>query len=430
MFKKSESGLAPVLKWVGGKRQLLKAFEPLFPSEIEYYCEPFVGGGAVFLHLRPKRAMISDINAEIINLYQVIRDDVDGLITKVSEFTNDKDCYYAVREWDKYPEYQSMSAVDRAARILYLNRTCFNGVYRVNKSGYFNVPFGRYKNPMILDEENLHALNQYFNEADITFKVADCVTVLDEVPDNAFVYLDPPYDPVSVTASFTSYAKDGFSKEDQHRLRECCDRLNARGVKFMLSNSATDFIKSEYQNYRIDVVKANRSINRDGDGRGAVDEVVVRNYETEVVPVMEEAYVGIGLDEEEVKPVRRGNSRYDKDNPRHAINVGIPEDVYQACMERFRAKGISLSGGVAEVLAQYVNSEQVACDTSDVDNADNTTTIQEPEDMVVEEVGFEPKENMYESILLDIKDVLDSARNIGLPMSIENAMHLVLAMRQ
>lgn len=425
MFKKSESGLAPVLKWVGGKRQLLKAFDPLFPSEIEYYCEPFVGGGAVFMHLRPKRAMISDINGEIINLYQVIRDDVDGLIVKVSTFTNDKDCYYRVREWDKDPAYQSMSAVDRAARILYLNRTCFNGVYRVNKSGYFNVPFGRYKNPLILDEENLRALNQYFNEADITFKVADCVEVLDAVPDNAFVYLDPPYDPVSVTASFTSYAKDGFSKEDQRRLRECCDRLNARGVKFMLSNSATDFIKDEYKNYRIDVVKATRSINRDGDGRGVVDEVVVRNYETEVVPVMEDAKVV----EEVTRVNHRGSQfKFDKDNPRHAINVGVPEDVYQTCLARFQAKGLSVSAGVAELLTQYV-AEDMETREEPV-QVDYETTIQPPEDVVEEEFVEEPTGDVYRTVLEDIKKVLDESRELELPMSIEHAMHLVLAMRQ
>ena len=274
----TDKKLKPVLKWVGGKRQLLKTFEPLFPTSFDFYAEPFVGGGAVFLHLSPDNALISDINKDIINLYQIIKDDIDGLLSTMSQFSNDKECYYNTKAWDKDPNFESRSSVEKAARTLFLNRTCFNGVYRVNQKGYFNVPFGRYKHPLDLDTQNLYALNAYFNEKNITFKNYSYEYTLKELPENSFVYLDPPYDPISPTAAFTSYSKNGFNQEDQINLRKYCDELNKKGIKFMLSNSATEFIKKQYQNYNINIVKAKRMINRDGTGRGAVDEVVIRNY--------------------------------------------------------------------------------------------------------------------------------------------------------
>lgn len=272
--------VAPVLKWVGGKRQLLETFRPLLPKRITTYCEPFVGGGALLFALQPNTAYINDINPELILVYTVIKENVDGLIAELERFENSAEQFYAVRDWDRDREYyESLSDVQKAARVLYLNKTCFNGLYRVNNAGEFNSPFGNYRNPNIVNAPVLRAVSAYFNSADIHMTTMDYADVLRNVPKGAFVYLDPPYDPVSETASFTGYSRGGFSRDDQIRLRECCDDLNARGIKFMLSNSATDFITEQYAAYNITIVQAKRAVNSVASKRGDVDEVVVRNYE-------------------------------------------------------------------------------------------------------------------------------------------------------
>lgn len=272
--------VAPVVKWVGGKRQLLDDLTPLFPKRILSYCEPFLGGGAVLFKLQPRVAYINDINSELMQMYGVIRDNVEELIIALSKHPNEADHFYSVRDWDRDKErYQKLSRVDRAARIIYLNKTCYNGLFRVNNAGEFNSPFGHYKNPNIVNAPTLRAVSSYFQKAEITFSSMDYSEVLEKVPRGTFVYLDPPYDPVSETANFTGYSKGGFDQTEQIRLRECCDELNERGIKFMLSNSATDFIKSQYNAYNITVVKAKRAINSDATKRGEVEEVVVRNYE-------------------------------------------------------------------------------------------------------------------------------------------------------
>ena len=272
--------VAPVLKWVGGKRQLLETFRPLLPKRITTYCEPFVGGGALLFALQPNTAYINDINPELILVYTVIKENVDGLIAELEKFENSAEQFYAVRDWDRDREYyESLSDVQKAARVLYLNKTCFNGLYRVNNAGEFNSPFGNYRNPNIVNAPVLRAVSAYFNSADIHMTTMDYADVLRNVPKGAFVYLDPPYDPVSETASFTGYSRGGFSRDDQIRLRECCDDLNARGIKFMLSNSATDFITEQYAAYNITIVQAKRAVNSVASKRGDVDEVVVRNYE-------------------------------------------------------------------------------------------------------------------------------------------------------
>lgn len=277
-MKKNEL-VAPVLKWVGGKRQLLETFRPLLPSEITTYCEPFVGGGALLFHLQPKCAYINDINHELIGVYRAIKDHVEALIAELENFENTAEHFYAVRNWDRDKEkYASRSDIQKAARVLYLNKTCFNGLYRVNNAGEFNSPFGNYRNPNIVNAPVLRAVSAYFNSADIHITSADYAEVLENVPKGAFVYLDPPYDPVSDTASFTGYAKGGFSREEQIRLRECCDDLDKRGIKFMLSNSSTPFIRDQYNAYEITIVQAKRAVNSVASKRGNVDEVVVRNY--------------------------------------------------------------------------------------------------------------------------------------------------------
>lgn len=271
--------VAPVVKWVGGKRQLLEDLIPLFPKRISSYCEPFLGGGAVLFQLQPKVAYVNDINFELIQMYEVIRDHVEELITALEGHPNKEEHFYFVRDWDRNKEqYSQFSKIEKAARIIYLNKTCYNGLFRVNQAGEFNTPFGHYKKPNIVNAVTLRAVSRYFQKAQITFTSIDYEAVLSQIQKGTFVYLDPPYDPVSDTANFTGYAKGGFGRSEQIRLRECCDALNQRGIKFLLSNSATDFIKEQYHAYQITVVKAKRAINSNASGRGHVDEVIIRNY--------------------------------------------------------------------------------------------------------------------------------------------------------
>lgn len=272
--------VSPVLKWVGGKRQLLPSIKPMLPKRITSYCEPFVGGGAVLFALQPKKAIVNDINSDLILVYMVIRDNVEALIELLETYPNEENFYYELRNIDRDQEkYDKLSEIERAARVIFLNKTCYNGLYRVNNAGEFNSPFGKYKNPNIVNAPVLRAVSAYFNSAEIIFSTTDFELVLEQVRRGTFVYLDPPYDPVSDTSSFTGYSKGGFSREQQIQLRECCDRLNARGVKFMLSNSATDFIKEQYSNYHITIVQAKRAINSIASKRGDVDEVIITNYE-------------------------------------------------------------------------------------------------------------------------------------------------------
>ncbi|KEQ00865.1 Site-specific DNA methylase [Snodgrassella alvi SCGC AB-598-J21] len=271
--------IAPVLKWAGGKRQLLDTLIPLVPKDYSVYCEPFVGGGALFFALQPQSACINDVNHELIRVYTVIKNDVDVLIEQLKQFQNNKDQFYEIRSWDRNKDkYTHLSDIEKAARIIYLNKTCFNGLFRVNASGEFNVPFGNYANPNIVNEPVLRAISFYFNNSEIVFNAVDYAEILKNLPDNAFVYLDPPYDPVSVTANFTGYTKDGFSRDEQIKLRKCCDELNERGIKFMLSNSATDFICDQYSKYNIEIISAKRLVGADASKRGRIQEVIVRNY--------------------------------------------------------------------------------------------------------------------------------------------------------
>ena len=273
--------VSPFLKWAGGKRQLLGVLSELMPKgKIKSYCEPFIGGGALLFHLQPDTAYVNDINSELINVYRAVKDSVDDLIAELSGFENTPEMFYEVRSWDRDRIiYSTLSDTQRAARIIYLNKTCFNGLYRVNNTGEFNSPFGYYRNPNIINEPVLRAVSHYLNHADIHLSSMDYAEVLTGLRKDTFVYLDPPYDPVSDTASFTGYSRGGFSRSEQIRLRECCDKLSRRGIRFMLSNSATDFIREQYSEYNITVVKARRAVNSIGYRRGDIDEVIVRNYE-------------------------------------------------------------------------------------------------------------------------------------------------------
>ncbi len=274
--------VAPVVKWVGGKRQLLDEITPLLPKRIPSYCEPFLGGGAVLFWIQPAKAVVNDLNQDLMTVYRVIKDDVDALVQSLKKHENTPEYFYAVRDRDRNREaYRAMPDVEKASRLLYLNKTCFNGLFRVNSAGEFNSPFGNYKNPNIVNEPVLRAVSQYFNANSVALYSEDFADTLDRVEKGGFVYLDPPYDPVSDTANFTGYNKDGFGRSEQMRLRQCCDELNRRGVRFLLSNSATDFIKDLYRDYDIRIVKAKRAINADASKRGAIEEVLIRNYGNE-----------------------------------------------------------------------------------------------------------------------------------------------------
>jgi DNA adenine methylase len=276
----------PFLKWAGGKRQLLPEivkYVPKLTSKHTYY-EPFIGGGALLFELQPSKAVINDRNQELINCYQVIRDLLDELMAELSKdkYSNNEKSYYDMRDLDRSTKkYAKLSAVEKAARIIYLNKTCYNGLFRVNSQGQFNVPFGRYKNPNFLDDAVLIAVNKYLNSNSVTLSNLDFEEAVKDANKGDFVYLDPPYDPVSETASFTGYDVNGFNKDEQKRLKTVFDDLNNRGCKVMMSNSCTDFILDLYKDYQIKKVRATRSINSNALKRGMVNEVLVLNYEVQ-----------------------------------------------------------------------------------------------------------------------------------------------------
>lgn len=276
---KFDNLVSPILKWVGGKRQLLPEIRKYLPEKITTYYEPFVGGGAVLFDILPQKAIVNDLNSELINLYQVVKDDVEALIIDLSKHVNEADYFYKLRSLDREPEFAQLSSVERASRIFYLNKTCYNGLFRVNQAGEFNTPFGRYKNPNFNNPILLRAVSEYFNKSNIEFRNTDFENAVKGIRKGAFVYFDPPYDPVSDSANFTGYAKDGFDRNEQIRLKRLCDKLDARGIKFLLSNASTEFIHELYKDYKIEVIKAKRAINSKGDARGEVNEVLVRNYE-------------------------------------------------------------------------------------------------------------------------------------------------------
>lgn len=276
--------LSPVLKWVGGKRQLLNEIMPLIPKDITTYYEPFVGGGAVLFTLQPKKAVINDYNEELINVYNVIMDDPDELIKllEIHKENNTSEYYYKVREIDRSPEYKKLSNTERAARIIYLNKTCYNGLYRVNQAGQFNSPYGRYKNPNIVNSPTVKAMNNYFNNNNITITSGDYKDTLKKIraKTKSFVYLDPPYYPLSSSSSFTGYTDNGFGEEQQKELKNECDKLNKKGIRFLLSNSSCDFIEDLYKDdYNIKIIKAKRVLNSKGNKRGEIDEVLISNYD-------------------------------------------------------------------------------------------------------------------------------------------------------
>lgn len=268
--------LKPILKWVGGKRQLLDDILPLIP-QCSTYVEPFVGGGAVLLSLQPKKAVINDYNAELINVYVCVRDHLEELLEMLERHKelNSAGHFYKVRALDREPGFEDLPPVERAARIIYLNKTCYNGLYRVNSAGQFNSPYGKYKNPAIVNEPVVRAMSTYLNGG-VKILCGDYGQALKGLRKGAFVYLDPPYMPISSSSSFTGYTEGGFGYDEQARLKEECDKLASKGIHFMQSNSDCPEIRALYSDYEILTVKAKRAINSRGNRRGEINEVLIR----------------------------------------------------------------------------------------------------------------------------------------------------------
>jgi len=276
----------PFVKWVGGKRQLLGQFRSmgLYPPQefnptVNTYFEPFVGGGAMFFDLLPLKASINDINSELVVTYTTIRDNAENLISELNsgKYIYDKDVFLNIRAW----ELEGVSEIKRAARFIYLNRTAFNGMYRVNKSGKFNVPFGRYSNPQICDENNIRRVAEVLKNTKVSN--TSYKYILDEAKKGDFVYFDPPYYPVSKTSSFTTYSNDVFLEKEQEELKDVFIELHNRGCFVMLSNSDTPFIEKSFSKYSkdgvvINRVSANRAINSNASKRGKVFEILVANF--------------------------------------------------------------------------------------------------------------------------------------------------------
>jgi len=269
----------PFIKWVGGKRQLLPELHKRMPTKFDSYFEPFIGGGALMWSLdrsKIQRIVINDYNPELANLYQVVKDSPDALLKNLSKHRNTETYYYQMREMDRFESYSRRTAITKASRFIYLNKTGFNGLYRVNSRGQNNVPFGRYSNPCIVETDNIHACSSFLQGVEILN--GDFELIRPMLDENSFVYLDPPYAPLSATSSFTGYTDKGFNDDMQLRLKEFCDYINSIGAKFMLSNSSAPLIYDLYSEYQIDEVLANRAVNCKASGRGKVTELVIRNY--------------------------------------------------------------------------------------------------------------------------------------------------------
>jgi DNA adenine methylase len=271
----------PFLKWVGGKRQLLEDIRPNIPRFATYY-EPFVGAGAVLFDIQPAHAVINDFNEQLIRTYTAIRENVEELIIllETHKAQNSDEYFYAIRELDRDQDaFLRLSNVEIAARFIYMNKTCYNGLYRVNSQGLFNTPYGKYKNPMICDAPVLRAVSNYFNANEVEFHSGDFAAILNTADRHSFVYFDPPYHSEDNT-NFTGYQAGGFDESEQTRLRDVYVELTNRGTKCLLSNADTEFIRGLYADERFEIipVMARRAINSDANGRGEVREVLVKNW--------------------------------------------------------------------------------------------------------------------------------------------------------
>ena len=273
----------PFVKWAGGKRQLISTLNPNLPDSFGTYFEPFLGGGALLFHMLTERngqkCSISDLNSDLVLAYTTIRDRVDSLISSLKSHERNyqkdsKSYYYSVRE------HNPRSEIEKTSRLLFLNRTCFNGLYRVNSKGKFNVPLGKYTNPNIVNEENLRSVSNILQVSRVSIKCRDFGAVLRDAKKGDLVYFDPPYQPVSDTANFTSYTSKNFSFDDLSRLVELCQNLDEKGCKVLLSNSDSKEVSEMFSKkpWKISKVRANRSINSDSKKRTGHFELLIKNY--------------------------------------------------------------------------------------------------------------------------------------------------------
>jgi DNA adenine methylase len=269
------------VKWAGGKGQLIEQFLPFFPSKITRYIEPFVGSGAIFFYIKqkfePKECILSDVNEELINTYKVIQDSAESLIEELKKYkilhiAEPKEHYYRTRA----TQPNTLQDIQRAARFIYLNKTCFNGLYRVNSKGEFNVPMGKYTNPEIVQEERLRLASRLLKDVQITSNSFE--DTIDIAQKGGFVYFDPPYYPLEGAKSFTTYTKNNFMEKEQEKLHNVFSILTQKGCLCMQSNSDTPYIRNLYKEFRIETVKAKRAINSDASKRNEINEIVILNY--------------------------------------------------------------------------------------------------------------------------------------------------------
>lgn len=272
----SKKSITPFLKWAGGKRQLMHEIYPRIPSFKGRYVEPFMGGAAVFFRVAPQNSWLNDINEELVNCFCVVRDKIDLLLERLSEYYYDKEFYYQIRALDRQEGgLSNLDEIERAARFIFLNRSGFNGLYRVNSQGHFNVPFGRYNNPDIIMEKKLLACHGQMQNAKITQK--HFRDILSKVEGEDFVYLDPPYPPLNASSNFTSYDKDGFGDEEQAELAEFLHYFNKKSIKFLASNASHPLVFDLYKGLTIIEIKAKRSINSNPEGRNPISELLISN---------------------------------------------------------------------------------------------------------------------------------------------------------
>ncbi|MBF0748893.1 hypothetical protein AXY37_10615 [Mammaliicoccus lentus] len=274
----------PFIKWAGGKQKIIKELLSRLPekSDFDNYIEPFAGGSALLYRLEFEEAIINDINSELINTYKQIKDNTDEVYDLLKTYRNNEEDFYRIREKDRDENYlKHNTGIERAARFIYLNKTCFNGLYRVNSKGYFNTPFGHYKTDSYKNKEILEIDSDFFNNNNVQFLNVDFEEVLKLANERSFIYLDPPYDPISKTANFTGYTEQGFGIEDQKRLKKICDELTKIGAKIMISNHNTPFIRELFQNdlrYKYEIINVRRNIASNSKFRGEVEEVIITNY--------------------------------------------------------------------------------------------------------------------------------------------------------
>lgn len=276
--------IKPFVKWVGGKRQLIDKIKNRMPQKYNNYFEPFVGGGALFMDLQPKKCYLNDANFELINAYNVVKSSSQELMKLLDVHEKNhtqapKDYFIKIREMDRDPNWNKVSKIHKAARFIYLNKTCFNGIYRVNSNGFFNVPFNDKEKVNTYSEDNLINLEAYLNDNDVIINNGDFSDILVYANKGDFIFFDPPYDLIKKD-TFVNYTKDGFGEEGQKRLAKLAHKLSEKGCFVMITNHNTPLIRELYKNFNFDIVDSKRSINSKGSKRTGMD-IIIYNYDTQ-----------------------------------------------------------------------------------------------------------------------------------------------------